>query len=84
MELNLRRNRITDGVKNQLIRYSSKELVVDKVGSFDKIKLGFGLLESKLQNIYIKYEGLGKRRVWWTIWENRRGNYSWYEEFHKS
>lgn len=37
IEFNLRRNGITDGVKNQLIRYSNKGLVIDKVDSFDKI-----------------------------------------------
>ena len=83
-EFNIRRNKIIKEVNNQMVGYSSKEVLIDKVGFFGKIKLGFGSFESKLENIYIKYQCLGRRKLLWTVWENRRGNFSSYDEFKKS
>lgn len=62
-EFNIRRNKIVQEVNNQLIGYSSKEVLIEKLGFFGKIKLGFGSIESKLANIYIKYQGLGRRKL---------------------
>lgn len=65
-------------------RVTNKEIVVPKPGIYNRIKLGFESLDSKLEKVYIKYHDIAKRKFLWTIWEKNTGNYSSYEEFKKS
>ena len=37
-----------------------------------------------MHSIYVRYDSWGRRKLFWTIWENRRGNFSCYEEFKDS
>lgn len=55
-----------------------------KRGMLDKIKLGFIYRSQILESIYVKYHDIGKRKFFWTVWENDRGRYSSYEEFKRS
>lgn len=54
---------------------------------FNKLKLGFNFSESdnslgsKVKSIYIKYHDIGKRKLYWTIWEGNKDNYSNYQDF---
>ena len=64
--------------------HSTKEVVVDRVGLFGKVKLGFSTIGSKLDTIYVKYNSLARRKLFWTVWENRKGNFSSYDEFKTS
>lgn len=57
----------------------------------DRLKLGFNYLEGKSSNgkenissVYIKYQEIGKRKFYWTIWEQRKGNYNSYNDFKQS
>jgi len=38
----------------------------------------------KIKSLYIKYEGIGKRKIYWNIFEVGTGNYESYTEFKKS
>lgn len=49
-----------------------------------KFKLGFKLLDNsldKLGRVYVKYHDMGKRKLFWNLWERDRGNYGSYPEF---
>ena len=61
--------------------YYSEEFVIPKKGLLGKLKLGFGYIGSKFNNVYIKYHDINKRKIYWNIWEKNRGNYGSYEYF---
>jgi len=52
-----------------------------KSGLFGKLKVGFGYLDSRLEEIYIKYHDRAKRKLYWKVWEKNRGNFSSYKDF---
>ena len=83
-EFAIRRAKITKAINAQMDVHSIKEMVVDRVGLFGKVKLGFCSVGSKLETIHIKYNSIGRRKLLWTVWENRKGNFSSYDEFKTS
>ena len=60
-----------------------EEYAIEKAGIKDKLWLGFKNLDNKLDTIYVKYHNLGKRKIYWNLWEKHRSSsqYSSYEEF---
>ena len=51
-----------------------------------KFKVGFKYVGSivhsdKLESIYIKYHDISKRKLAWTIWEKKSGDYCSYRDF---
>lgn len=70
---------------------SDKEVVVINNKKLGKVKLGFKELGGKFNNgvykiksLYIKYEGIGKRKFIWNVFEEGAGNYESYADFKKS
>lgn len=53
-------------------------------GLFGKIKLGFKSLGFDLRSIYIKYENITRRKLYWTLWECKNDHYTSYDDFKKS
>ncbi len=63
-EFSNRRRKIIEGVTTELNRgYSSKEVVIARKGWFGKIKLGFGSFGSDIKSIYVKYDGIARRKL---------------------
>ena len=85
-EFSNRRLKRIKGITTELenMGYSNKEVVIGKKGWFGKIKLGFESFGSDLKSIYVKYDGIARRKLLWTLWERGNGNYNSYEEFKNS
>ncbi len=81
-----RKLKIIKGITTELenIGYSNKEIEIGKKGWFGKIKLGFESFGTDLRSIYVKYDGITRRKLLWTLWEGGKGNYNSYEEFKNS
>ena len=62
-----------------------EEIIVPttKKGLFNKIKLSIKYVGMRLDSVYLKYHNKGKRKLYWTLWEQDKGNYSSYKEFKK-
>lgn len=59
-----------------------------KVGRFDRVITSFKSLNSKIEKLdekldhtTIKYYGMGKRKIYWTIWEKENGRFGSYRDF---
>ena len=65
-------------------RDHSTEVLVPSESMLGRIKLGFNSIESKLENVYVKYRDKGKRQILWNIWERHNSNYGTYQEFKNS
>lgn len=59
-----------------------------KVGRIDRVITSFkslnskiGKLDEKLDDTTIKYYGMGKRKIYWTVWEKDNGRYGSYRDF---
>lgn len=62
-EFNKRKNIILKKIKTKLNNtYFNKEVVIAKKSLFNKIKLDFKSFKSELSFIYIKYNGIIKRK----------------------
>ncbi len=87
-EFSNRRHKIIEAVTteiNELNRgYSSKEVVIARKGLFGKIRLGFESFGSDIKSIYVKYDGITRRKLLWTLWEGGTEKYNSYEEFKNS
>lgn len=52
-----------------------------KPSTFNTIIASFDSLEKKLDSKAIKYYGMGKRKIYWKIWEKHTGRYESYRGF---
>ena len=61
------------------------EMPIQKQGLNGRLWLGFHNLNNKLDKIYVKYHDLGKRKLYWNLWERHRetSKFSSYAEFKK-
>jgi len=80
VDWNVHRNRINVGIQENLVGYSSKEVVIESNKIKGKLKLGFGMFDD-IETVYVKYHDLAKRKFYWKIWEKNRGNYETYSDF---
>ncbi len=78
---------VSNSVGNIQSHYYS-EYVIPKEGMLDRFKLGFkhlnskvGSVESRVESIYVKYQDIGKRKLFWNIWEKNSGKYESYSDF---
>ncbi len=62
-------------------RYDYTEQTIPKVGLLGELRLGFKSLNSKVEEVYIKYHDLTKRKFFWAVWEKDKDKYESYEEF---
>lgn len=79
-EMRLYNEQTTDIVQGPI----SHELDIAKQGLIGKVKLGFKYLDSKLckvNTIYLKYEEIGRRKLFWILVEKGRGEYCSYNDF---
>lgn len=60
------------------------EIIIPKVGMSNKIRLCFSILGGKVNRVYVKYHGIGKRKLMWNLWEKDRGKYCCYRDFKKN
>lgn len=74
---------------NLELHYNEVVVIDDK--KMGKVKLGFsdfgGRFNNgvrKIKSLYIKYEGIGKRKVYWNVFEAGTNNYESYADFKKS
>lgn len=85
----LRRRRIMEGIiKKEGLLSSTEEVILPVEGTCKKPKLGFKFInskyhsnKSKLETIYLKYSDKTKGRLYWTLWEKKKNNFSSYREF---
>lgn len=95
MDLELRRNHIAYNMRqidldleqlvlDQNATSLTEEIVLSKKGVLYKIKLCFKYIDSRFNNIetiYIKYDNIGKRKLFWTLVEKNNCHYASYNEF---
>jgi len=63
-----------------------EEISIQKQGLKGRLWLGFQNIDNKLGHIYVKYHDLGKRKLYWNLWEKHResSKYNSYAEFKSS
>jgi hypothetical protein len=66
-DFSIRRHKIIETVKENMIGYSSKEVVIPKKGFSDRLKLVFNFSKltekvSTLDSVYIKYQNVARRK----------------------
>lgn len=79
-----RRDLVRNNIQQVLIDFSEKEVVLSTPTSKGKFRLGFKLIDNnldKIEQVYVKYHDISKRKLYWKLWEKGRGNYSTYAEF---
>lgn len=67
---------------------SSKEMIIPTNNKFEKFKLGFKFMGTKIENsmsnidnVYIKYSDITKRKFLWVLFEKNNKQYDSYEDF---
>lgn len=77
-----RRHLVNTRVAEELVGYSSKEVVVEvkKIGFRGRLKLEFRFLND-VKQIYLHYRDVYKRHMCWVLFEEGKDNYRTYEEF---
>lgn len=75
-KLSLRRQAVLNGMANKIDEHE-----IHKEGLNGSVHVGFKYELSKLQEVYIKYENITRRKFFWKIWEKHTDNYSSYEQF---
>jgi hypothetical protein len=85
IDLDYRRERIMGNVDEEIFLYESKK------GLFNKVKLGWKYLDSKVissiskvDSMYIKYYDVSRRHFYWSIWESNFNRFDSYKDFKKS
>ena len=64
--------------------YDPTERLEPKVGIFDKIITSVKSFDAKVEATTVKYYGMGKRKIYWKVWEKRTNRYESYREFKAS
>lgn len=95
LELELRRNKVAYDMKcfNEVDMINEnrpswiEEIEVSNKGVLNNVKVGFKYIDinlNKVEKIYIKYHDIGKRKVYWNLWEKHKDEYTSYAEFKRS
>ena len=89
------RNKAQNNIREELRKYSSKEVViaakeeiiVPKKGVLGKVKVGFKYLDKKrldIDSVYVSFRDKSRRKFIWTLWEKNSGLYESYQDFKDS
>jgi len=62
-------------------KYDYTERAIPKVGLLGELRIGFKSFNSKVEGVYVKYNDLTKRKIFWNLWEKNKSEYASYEEF---
>lgn len=86
-ELEIRKDQVISTLKHEMLNPYTEEITVPTKDTFGKLKIGFKYIDTKLdklQTIYIKFHDKGKGKIYWTLWEKYKNEYTSYAEFKKS